>query len=485
MSCVDTLCAIMNTNTPIVRKLMYQHKGYDTVLNKVKTCKSSKSRTNILNSFARLSSDARFAKHWVSHTPYICDTLYDILHWFPEYKQHITTILLNIVNYVDYQDIDDLVLPMFSLSRASDPTAFRLFEKILKSRKLTDKWIDKNKWIFDDMSKLLAMKDCELKTLQLLSSAVYMIPKWNSDIEILGNIQNTMKHGLWNSECRTRILKLVLSPDMAVSECAQAVMENITRYATKKMNFTFNFKPEEIFYLQSCFLYVEKNWKLAFAIKLLHPLRLYVNAFFNDKIISVLTSTLALRPRTTAQVTIYNAMVTFFSNFNYDKNQYYHTFTIMKSYKEFFQYSYFVRGDETLDFLERIYALAQDIDITGPHFDTIRNQIEECKKNAAIENRLEQNGVSIEYPNEFKCPITQDIMKEPVVASDGHSYEKSALMSFLLKGNGKSPLTREKLKTHIIISNINLKKRIREYAEDICEVVEKKSKNEDKNCSSI
>ena len=88
--------------------------------------------------------------------------------------------------------------------------------------------------------------------------------------------------------------------------------------------------------------------------------------------------------------------------------------------------------------------------------------------------KLKEKGVAIEVPNEFKCPITCDVMRQPVVASDGHSYEEEALKLFFKKGNGKSPLTRQKLDKSIMLPNIKFEKRIREYADNICAIVDKK-----------
>ena len=43
-------------------------------------------------------------------------------------------------------------------------------------------------------------------------------------------------------------------------------------------------------------------------------------------------------------------------------------------------------------------------------------------------------------PNEFKCPITKQIMSDPVLAFDGHCYERLAIESYL-KIHNKSPIT--------------------------------------------
>jgi len=38
-------------------------------------------------------------------------------------------------------------------------------------------------------------------------------------------------------------------------------------------------------------------------------------------------------------------------------------------------------------------------------------------------------------PDEFKCPITHDIMRDPVVASDGVTYERHAIEEHIIRGN--------------------------------------------------
>ena len=73
-------------------------------------------------------------------------------------------------------------------------------------------------------------------------------------------------------------------------------------------------------------------------------------------------------------------------------------------------------------------------------------------------------------PNEFLCPITQDVMVDPVVASDGHSYERAAIQAILdlaqPGGSACSPLTREGL-GETLVPNINLRKRIREHDNEV------------------
>jgi hypothetical protein len=70
--------------------------------------------------------------------------------------------------------------------------------------------------------------------------------------------------------------------------------------------------------------------------------------------------------------------------------------------------------------------------------------------------------------DDFKCPITLELMEDPVVASDGHSYERSAIEKHYFRRSAQSPMTREIL-TSVFIPNLNLKKRIRAYNTELTE----------------
>ena len=67
--------------------------------------------------------------------------------------------------------------------------------------------------------------------------------------------------------------------------------------------------------------------------------------------------------------------------------------------------------------------------------------------------------------DEFLCPITYELMREPVVAMDGHTYEKSAIDKWL-KSNQTSPRSGEPMDT-IVIPNMNLKKLIQDIIHEV------------------
>ncbi|XP_037552630.1 WD repeat, SAM and U-box domain-containing protein 1 isoform X2 [Nematolebias whitei] len=60
-------------------------------------------------------------------------------------------------------------------------------------------------------------------------------------------------------------------------------------------------------------------------------------------------------------------------------------------------------------------------------------------------------------PDEFLCPITRELMREPVIAADGYSYEREAIESWINTKNRSSPMTNLPLLTTLLTPNHTLK----------------------------
>ena len=75
---------------------------------------------------------------------------------------------------------------------------------------------------------------------------------------------------------------------------------------------------------------------------------------------------------------------------------------------------------------------------------------------------------SVEYPHELMCPITGELMTDPVVASDGQSYERQAIEEwfsrFPFAENPRSPTTNKPMEK-TLFPNQNLKSLCRQYTE--------------------
>ena len=65
-------------------------------------------------------------------------------------------------------------------------------------------------------------------------------------------------------------------------------------------------------------------------------------------------------------------------------------------------------------------------------------------------------------PHEYLCPITIMPMNDPVIASDGQTYERSAITEWLSSHN-TSPMTREPMSVTSLQSNSTLKRLIQNF----------------------
>ena len=91
---------------------------------------------------------------------------------------------------------------------------------------------------------------------------------------------------------------------------------------------------------------------------------------------------------------------------------------------------------------------------------------EHGQSSVKIEPSVSKPSVSAQnVPKEFLCPITKEIMVEPVIAFDGFSYERTAIVEYLAKHN-KSPVTGKEADpamVAVLIDNNNVKAMIQKF----------------------
>tara|TARA_B100002052_G_scaffold297468_1_gene328268 strand:- start:1053 stop:2153 length:1101 start_codon:yes stop_codon:yes gene_type:complete len=91
---------------------------------------------------------------------------------------------------------------------------------------------------------------------------------------------------------------------------------------------------------------------------------------------------------------------------------------------------------------------------------TLKFKVESKKETKSDKN------IDNEPKDEFMCPLTLEIMNDPVVASDGYTYERSVIEDWFRKGNNTSPITNETLEFKTLFSNKTLRILINEYNEN-------------------
>lgn len=77
-------------------------------------------------------------------------------------------------------------------------------------------------------------------------------------------------------------------------------------------------------------------------------------------------------------------------------------------------------------------------------------------------NRADAAANSGTCPHGYLCPISLSIMKDPVIAMDGHSYERASIEQWFQSHN-TSPVTNLPIQSTTVIDNISLRSAISDY----------------------
>ncbi|XP_021293024.1 U-box domain-containing protein 21-like [Herrania umbratica] len=85
-------------------------------------------------------------------------------------------------------------------------------------------------------------------------------------------------------------------------------------------------------------------------------------------------------------------------------------------------------------------------------------------RRAGKEPRRNENGeMELTIPRDFRCPISLDLMKDPVTLSTGITYDRESIEKWIEAGNFTCPLTNQVLRSLEPIPNHTIRKRIQDW----------------------
>ena len=99
---------------------------------------------------------------------------------------------------------------------------------------------------------------------------------------------------------------------------------------------------------------------------------------------------------------------------------------------------------------------------TKEEYKSLLNKNSSIHNNYTNNNYYNDNNNNFDIPFTFICPLTKNIMKEPVMTKYGSNYEKNAIENYL-KENKKDPLTGNPLSLNMLKPNLKLKLAIEDY----------------------
>ncbi|XP_057806260.1 U-box domain-containing protein 19-like [Salvia miltiorrhiza] len=97
-------------------------------------------------------------------------------------------------------------------------------------------------------------------------------------------------------------------------------------------------------------------------------------------------------------------------------------------------------------------------------------------------NQSDARGSNVEVlnclnPEDFRCPISLELMTDPVTVATGQTYDRVSIQKWLKSGNFVCPKTGEKLTSTELVPNTSLKKLIQQFCAEYGVSMAKSSKN--------
>ncbi|KAJ4712306.1 RING-type E3 ubiquitin transferase [Melia azedarach] len=83
-----------------------------------------------------------------------------------------------------------------------------------------------------------------------------------------------------------------------------------------------------------------------------------------------------------------------------------------------------------------------------------------------IDGRCNMETLTFLNPEDFRCPISLELMTDPVTVSTGQTYDRASIQKWLKTGNMICPKTGEKLTNTELLPNTTLKKLIQQFCAD-------------------
>ena len=120
-------------------------------------------------------------------------------------------------------------------------------------------------------------------------------------------------------------------------------------------------------------------------------------------------------------------------------------------------------GDKTLTSSNRavIETVTQIIDIETKTLKNTKHLLDLRTKSYSRPTTRSHSGSTM--PNEMICPITGELMKNPVICEDGFSYERNAIDKWFKTGSDRSPMTNKRLDSLKLIPNHTLRKLMEDW----------------------
>lgn len=83
-----------------------------------------------------------------------------------------------------------------------------------------------------------------------------------------------------------------------------------------------------------------------------------------------------------------------------------------------------------------------------------------------IHDDTSSSSQTVVHPDEFRCPISLDLMRDPVIVASGHTYDRNSIARWINSGHYTCPKSGQKLLHMALVPNYALKSLIQQWSEE-------------------
>lgn len=110
-----------------------------------------------------------------------------------------------------------------------------------------------------------------------------------------------------------------------------------------------------------------------------------------------------------------------------------------------------------------VFSVEEDM---RTHEDMKKRKVSNSNSNSNRQDQSFSSSVVVSIPDEFRCPISLDLMNDPVIVASGHTYDRSSIAQWINSGHHTCPKSGQRLIHMALIPNYALRSLIQQWCQE-------------------
>ncbi|XVE99804.1 hypothetical protein REPUB_Repub03eG0232800 [Reevesia pubescens] len=117
-----------------------------------------------------------------------------------------------------------------------------------------------------------------------------------------------------------------------------------------------------------------------------------------------------------------------------------------------------------------LVSYSKSMIFSGEQIEKTKEEIKQQQPYGSINRNPDQSSssqsMSSNIPDEFRCPISLDLMKDPVIVASGHTYDRNSIAQWINTGHHTCPKSGQRLIHMALIPNYALKSLVHQWCQE-------------------